>query len=384
MSVLVSAVGQHDNVGDTVLRRGMLDHLREIAPLRVYVGDKSDGYLSGLGLHEDDVVIRDGSLWRRTVTRELLAGGAVYAFDTGETELQAAFARRFARIAPLLLTNRIRGGVAVQLGVGVREQTAWRRPIAAALRLCDTVTWRDEASRSIMGLGSVAPDWAFALGSPESMLFDTERARPLLAVAFRQSLSHAARDKPSDAWVGTIREFADDLALRPVVVAQIARDSPLTEELAARLDCEAVVWLDDDHARQEERLRATYRDSALVLSDRLHAVVIAATEGAVPVALSTGAMDKTTRTLDSAGIHGTSVPRDLSDPPAALGVIRDALTRRPEIMRAVADSRHRLTEGTGRLRDRLRSKGLVTDPEHGTSAQVPGTDASLLSEGGVP
>ncbi len=359
MRILASAVGQYDNVGDTVLRRGFLDHLRTIAPLQVYIGDKTDDYVSGLGLQPDDVAVRNSKQWRSEVSRALLKGG-VYAFDTGETEVERAFAKRYLKLAPLLAVNRLRGGTAVQLGVGVRASTAWRHPIASVLRLCDMVSWRDEKSRSMMGLGAVTPDWAFALGSEDTFLTDDSIPRPYLAIAIRQGLSHMARDKPSDTWVATVRATADRLGLEPIVVAQIERDGPLAEELAARIGCTALPWLDDNHARQEERLRATYRQSALVLSDRLHAVVIAVTEGTVPIALSTGPMDKVSRTLEGAGILGTSVPRDLSDPAAADAVIDDALARRAEIMRAVVDARARLRALTETLRDRLRAKGRLT------------------------
>lgn len=354
MTVLASAVGQYDNVGDTVLRRGYLDHLRTLGPLTVYVGDKTDDYLSGLGLQSGDRPVRDPRTWRRTVSRHLLAGRGVYAFDTGETEVRRPFALRYLRLAPLLLVHRLRGGTAVLTGVGVREPQAWRHPISAVLRLCRVVTWRDAPSRRLMGLGTVTPDWAFALGADAEVLRDAEAPRPLLALSVRQGLSHAARERPDDAWVARVRALADDLGLQPVVVAQIERDGDLARDLAARLDCEAVTWLDDDHARQEARLRETYRRSALVLSDRLHAVVIAATEGAVPVALSTGAMDKTTRTLAGAGIEGTSVPRDLGDPEAVRAVLADALARRAQIVEAVVAARGRLAELTDRISAEVR------------------------------
>lgn len=349
VTVLASAVGQYDNVGDTVLRRGYLDHLRSLGPLTVYVGDKSDDYVSGLGLQPEDRAVRDARSWRRTVSRQLLAGRGVYAFDTGETEVRRPFALRYLRLAPLLLAHRLRGGTAVLTGVGVRESHPWRRPIAAVLRLCRVVSWRDEASRRLMGLGEVTPDWAFALGADADVLRDASASRPLLAISVRQGLRHAARERPDDAWVATVRELASALGLEPIVVAQIERDGDLARDLAARLHCDAVVWLDDDHARQEARLRETYRRSAAVLSDRLHAVVIAATEGAVPVALSAGPMDKTTRTLAGAGIADTSVSRDLSDPDAALTVLRSALARRGEIVEAVIDARARLSALTERI-----------------------------------
>lgn len=351
MRVFVSAVGQYDNVGDTVLRRAYLDVLRTLGPLEVYLGDKTDGYASALRLHEDDRIHRAGGSWRREISRALAGGRDVYAFDTGETEATRPFARRYLRLAPLLAVSRLRGGLVVQAGVGVRESTPWRLPIAAVLRLASTVTWRDEQSRRMMGLGSVTPDWAFALGADEASLrADTDR--PLLAVAIRQGLEHAARDRPDDAWTARVRGLADSLGLDIVVTAQIERDGPLALDLAERLGGEAVVWLDDDHARQEQRLREAYRRSAAVLTDRLHAAVIAATEGAVPIALVTGPADKVMRTLEGAGIVGTSVPRALEGD--AVDTIIRSVGRRDEVVDAVLDARGRIDRLGFALRERAR------------------------------
>ena len=358
MRILVSAVGQTDNVGDTVLRRGFLDHLRTIAPLHVFVGGKPDSYISGLGLHSEDVAVSDNGEWRSLVSRDLMKGG-VYAFDTGEREVDLAFAKRYLKLAPLLVINRVRGGTAVHLGVGVRESTPWRKPIGAIVRICDLVSWRDADSRAIMGFGSVSPDWAFALGSSAEVLRDADSPRPRLAVAVRQSLDHAARDRLDDAWVHTVRSLADRLDLEPVVVAQIERDGPVTIDLAERIGCEALTWLDSDHARQEERLRGIYRESALVLTDRLHGAVIAVTEGAIPIALSTGRMDKVTRTLDSVGIDHTSVGRSIPDETVLINVVQDALSRRRSIMESVVDARSRLDAVTAELRQRVEAKGAL-------------------------
>lgn len=209
-----------------------------------------------------------------------------------------------------------------------------------------------------MGFGEVTPDWAFALGADDEVLLDTNHPRRYLAIAIRQGLSHAARDKPTASWVEAVGALAQEFDLEPIVVAQIERDGPLAEELAGRLGCESLIWPDDNHARQEQRLRAVYRDSEIVLSDRLHAVVIAATEGAVPIALSTGPMDKVTRTLEGAGIPGTSVPRTLDNPTAAAATISDALERRSEIMSAVVTARETLTELSDVLVERMRRQGV--------------------------
>ena len=358
MRILVSAVGQTDNVGDSVLRRGFLDHLRTIAPLTVFVGDKPDTYVSGLELQSEDVAVHDNREWRSLVSRELMKGG-VYAFDTGEREVDRNFAMRYLKLAPLLMVNRVKGGTAVHLGVGVRESTPWRKPIGAIVRLCDLVSWRDAESQAIMGFGSISPDWAFALGSSADFLRNTDSPRPRLAISVRQSLNHAARDRPDDAWVDKVRRLADEFDLEPVVVAQIERDGPVTVDLAERIGCESLTWLDSDHARQEARLRGIYRESALVLTDRLHGAVIAATEGAIPIALSTGRMDKVTRTLESVGIHRTSVERSIPDEVALNDVVQDALARRPSIVEAVIDARVKLDAVTAQLQQRLEGKGAL-------------------------
>lgn len=348
MEVLASAVGQHDNVGDTVLRRAYLDTLRPLGRLHVLVGDKPDGYVRGLAPREGDVLHREPSSWRRAVSSALLRG-AVYAFDSGETELRAPYGQRYLRLAPLLLANRLRGGAAVQAGVGVREPRAWRVPIASVLRLCDVVAWRDAYTRDLMGVGTVAPDWAFALGTPSAELVaDDGTDRPLLALGVRLD-TPTRRLELDDAWVARLRELADALGLRPVVVVPVARDTAPAERLAARLGAECVGFTDGDHVRQEERLRDVYRRSRLVLGDRLHAVVMGATEGALPVGLTRPARpqappDKVARTLEAAGITGTCVPRDLADVMATRSALVAALARRAEVMDAVVTARERLDQ----------------------------------------
>nr|WP_168209122.1 polysaccharide pyruvyl transferase family protein [Agromyces intestinalis] len=341
MQVYASAMGQVDNVGDTVLRRGFLDALRRVGPLHVYVGARDDDHLSGLGLHDGDRLYRTSAEWRGRLSKALTAERSLYAFDTGETEVQRAFAMRYLRLAPLLVAARLRGGAAAHVGVGVREPTAWRVPISAVLRLCQVVTWRDEPSRRMMGVGGVSPDWAFALGAPEDVLLAApdDADRRTLAIAVRASLSHAERDRPDARWIAAIGTLADELGLEPVVVAQIERDGPLAEELADALGAEAVVWDGPNHAKQEARLRAVYRGSRAVVSDRLHALVIAATEGAVPIGLANGDDDKVVRTLAAAGITGTSVDRALADPDTALATARDAIGRHAEIMASVVEAR---------------------------------------------
>ena len=341
MKVFASAIGQHDNIGDTVLRRGFLDVLRSAGPLHVYVGSQGEDQLSALGLAEGDTLYRSSPEWRSALSGTFLRGPAVYAFDTGEAELTKPFAQRYLRLAPLLLANRVRGGSAVHVGVGLRRSTPWRHPIGAVLRLCDLVTWRDAFSREVVGLGSVTPDWAFRLGAGEAEL-RAEVPRDVLAVAVRSSLPHQPRPEPGEEWAEAVARLAEQQGLRPVFVAQIARDGDLAERLAKAAGGECLLWESAHHADFEARLRQLYRRSAVVLSDRLHGLVIAATEGASPVALAVDPLDKCTRTLAAVGLErGTRVEPGLRDADAVLATARQV---RAQTVEAVLQARRRLDE----------------------------------------
>ncbi len=342
MKIFVSVLGQIDNVGDTVLRRGFLDALRPAGQLQVYVGERDASYLSGLGLSDADVLVRSRPHWRRSISRTSLREPSIYAFNAGEMEVRRSYAMQYVRLAPLLLGLRLRGGHVIHAGFGVRKPTRWRIPIVLALRMADIVSWRDNESRDAMGLGRVAPDWAFALGSPDAALTEESGAqRRQLAVSIRYN-----GQRPDATWVHSVRSLAESLDLSIVVVAQILRDGPLATELAAELGGEAITWDGPDHATQEEKLRAAYRNSRLLVTNRLHAAVMALTEGAVPLALgepkAAGVPDKVTRTLSAVGITGVTVDRHLADVTALKRVAGDALDRREAILGSVINARESL------------------------------------------
>jgi hypothetical protein len=342
MKIFASVLGQVDNVGDTVLRRAFLEAIRPAGDLQLFVGDRDDSYLGALGLADTDTVFRSSATWRREVSRTSLREASVYAFNAGEIEVRRSYAQQYLRLAPLLLASRLRGGHAVHAGFGIRRPSAWRVPIGATLRLCDIVSWRDHESRAAMGFGRVAPDWAFAAGSADADLNTrwSDAGRGLLAVSLRYN-----GPRPDATWTRSVRRLADQHGLEIVAVAQILRDGPLAEELAAELGGVAVVWAGPDHAAQEEKLRETYRRTRLLVSNRLHAAVMGLTEGALPLALALahgGAQagtGKVSRSLAAAGIHGVSVDAGFADFAALERTARDVLGRREPILQHVVDAR---------------------------------------------
>lgn len=335
MRVFVSAMGQRDNLGDTALRRAFLDTLRSYGPLTVFVGDRSDGYIAGLGLTGSDTLVRTSPEWRRA----LLAGartGSVYAHNAGEIELQFHYAVRYLRLLPVLALNRIRGGLNLHVGLGVRAATPWKPVVVAVLRLMHLVGWRDEWSLQYMGIGEYTPDWAFDISGPEdSQAVGTPRSR--VAISIRYNGAGAGH-----GLVSAIRSACTRSSLEPVVVAQIKRDEPAAIELAGLLGGTALTWSSEDMHEQEARVRQLYRESEIVISDRLHALAFGATEGAIPMALSDDPRDKAIRTLSSAGIEVTGIDPHHVTELDLLRILHDAPERRRRLVIALSGAKSNL------------------------------------------
>lgn len=355
MKVYLPVYGQVDNLGDSVLRRGYLDTMRSIAPLNVYAGGKPAGYRSGLGLTAEDTVFEDLGEWRRAAAGAMWDGDAIFAFDTGETMIPAVALARYARQAALIGVGSARGSLSAHIGIGIRSKTRWTRLAGVAMRGMTFVTWRDTFSRDAVGVGRVQPDWAFALGSADSELERVPQPgeRTHLALCIRAGSSSSPRPELGEVWFESVRRIARETSLTPIVVTQVRRDTELAIEIARRLDCEVILWESDDHAQHEERVRATYRRSAIVMGDRLHGLIIAATEGCVPIGLAIANPDKVDRILSTVGIDGIMLPRALDDPDQAVALAQRTLERRPEIMGHVIQARQDLADVQSSIRARV-------------------------------
>ena len=343
--ILVSGKGQPDNLGDSVLRRGLLDALRRHGDLVVSVIDLPDAYLSGLGLQPGDTTVASRPEWQQRVARSCLSG-CLYAFNAGEAQLTAGYAASYLKMLPLLVANRLRGGRAVHVGFGLRAPNAtWGRAMRAVLAACQEVAWRDADSRRWVGVGTVEPDWAYACGTPDDAPGRRRwEDRDVLAVSLRFD-----RAAPGPVWFDIVRTVAREAGLRVVAVPQVERDIPRARELAAELGGEVLEWDGHDHAVNEARVRAVYQRSRLVVSDRLHAVIMGHTEGAVPIGLGTQSVAKLERTLAPVGLHGVTFTQDDVDVAEGVRRVHAALERHEEIVGYAATARARLDALASRL-----------------------------------
>ncbi|MEV7608315.1 polysaccharide pyruvyl transferase family protein [Microbacterium sp. NPDC089320] len=272
----VQPSGQDDNLGDSALRAGLLRALTH-AGARVHVhllGQTSD-YVSGLPHLSNGALYTDRKGWllsAESVPRP------VYVVNAGEISPHADQpypqpdrAREMERVVR-------RGGLVIAAGLGLKDlETAATVRFDSVLREAALVSWRDSGSRDAAGFGRVAPDWAFAEGSSTSA-WRTEGDRPYTAVTLRFD-----RPWPDDSWISAVRGFAKRTGTTIATVAQVARDAPRAVQLAEVLNGHYLGAPSTRHDDLDRHVRGVYARSLAVVSDRAHALIMGATEGAYPL-----------------------------------------------------------------------------------------------------
>jgi hypothetical protein len=160
------------------------------------------------------------------------------------------------------------------------------------------------------------PDWGFGIGpggeAAPALAAVTPASRDRIAISLRGD-----RREPSDEWLDAVERLANRLNRAIVCVVQVEDDDALMRRVADRLNAELVGWGDGDHWAQEQRVRKAYSQSVLALSDRLHGLVIAATEGAIPLGWCEATTVKVTNHFEVIGADhvgpGSSSVVDLID-----------------------------------------------------------------------
>ncbi|MBM4633095.1 hypothetical protein A6411_06335 [Prescottella equi] len=297
--------GQDDNIGDVILRRRMLRSLQDAAPCcAVYVGGASEDFVAALGLRPQDRVYTN--FWRFVLmaTVHSLRKEWLFGFNPGEIMCIRRQSIMHALLIPMMLISLVHGKRCLRIGVGVGlhdYRAIWRHLIWVTVRLAKVNIWRDAPSRDVFGIGTVAPDWAFDESDEDSVPAEDLPGRKYLGVALR---SDGAATSPE--WTAAIGSMAQELGITPVVVVQVRRDAARARALAAEMGCDLLDWTDESHAEQEKRLRYVYRRCEAVVSDRLHVLVMALTEGAIPLGLMEHSDDKVARHFAAAGFDAVS------------------------------------------------------------------------------
>ncbi|MEV8268527.1 polysaccharide pyruvyl transferase family protein [Microbacterium sp. NPDC076911] len=294
MRIFINPSGQRENLGDSVLRRGYINELRELGEVHVLAGAHAS-YVSGLGLTDADCKYATKREWFSAAFNYMRRERSVFAVNAGEVVTGRNFATSYVWQYALAQAVRAGGGATVAMGMGNREEPGTTRLLLRRFAHgADFVTWRDESACAQFGVGSVQPDWAAALGQPDAELMSGSSARTRVVVSLRGD-----RDVPDANWFTAVEESLAAMGSPEVIaVVQVLRDTDRARELAHRFGGRTLEWpTDRSHAEHEQVLRALYRTSKAVISDRIHALIIGMTEGAVPIGFTPHSAQKVSKTF---------------------------------------------------------------------------------------
>ncbi|WP_442903705.1 polysaccharide pyruvyl transferase family protein [Gordonia sp. Z-3] len=295
MTVYVPLIGQYDNIGDIVLRRQLLDWLSSLEDVHAYVGDSPLAYDESLlqGLRDRNVRLsKSFSSWYK----ELICNrDAAYVFKPGELQLSLGGLKEHIALLPAAAAIRARRSRQVlRVGAGVKtDHQLYRWLIEPSVRLATPVVWREPLATRLFG-GRTEPDLAFGQGTPVSDMRTGNRER--VSISLRGD-----RPLPPQPWFDAVQALARD-GYELVVVTQVARDQRRSAEIADRIGGRAVLWEGRGHTDQESRLREEFSTSSIAISDRLHVLILALTEGAAPVCNLPDSHAKISRHMEAAGI----------------------------------------------------------------------------------
>lgn len=346
----VSLTGPAGNIGDALIRRGTLDWARDTSDqLIAYTGNAPDVWFRQLGVPTGTRVLRS----KRSVPRWLwllitAPPRPVLVFEAGEIPLDRGNVMREVVFLAETLIVRLKRGVIVRPPRGIRAPTnpaAWLHSHAACLS--QVALWRDAASAAVAGGGQIAPDIGFAAGTRAGKAW---ASRGELIVSLR-----GARPSPDDAWVQAVRAVAASERLRIRTVVQVREDEQRARELADALGGQFEPWADTDAVAQETLLRERYDDARLVISDRMHVLVLAALSGAVPAELVAQPTRKISEAFDTIELHDISCDASSIDADEMQRFLHSQLDRRLEVRERVAGAERQLAEIEADLRATIRA-----------------------------
>lgn len=293
LDVFFHLAGQDDNLGDSALRLAYLNAARgKSRRMHLFFGAATPDYLAGFALGRRDRVY---SLRRDWLAAAAAAERGVHFLNAGEINPppgdfpNAGRSKELGRLIDA-------GTTLIAAGFGVKDPEMIGQVVFDdVLRDAALVSWRDQRSRDVAGFGDVTPDWAYSLGTPTAAWAPPEQ-RPLLAVTLRFD-----RPWPGSEWTGALRQLAARTSTRIVTVAQVARDAPRAVRLAEELGGDYFMSPSMDHRTLDAHVRSVFRMSRIVVSDRAHGLIIAASEGAYPIG-SAAEPQKIHRLLATAGL----------------------------------------------------------------------------------
>jgi polysaccharide pyruvyl transferase WcaK-like protein len=326
--VFVTLTGDYPNIGDALIRRRSLAWARLCGDsVAAFVGRAPDMWCQQINLSDEDDIYRQADIRSWFVAMLKAPRGFTLVLEPGEVDLRLNQYKWETMVLLFSLMTRIKGGRVIRpprsLSRASPILTFWHK---LGLRCSEVVLWREADSQALVDTGEVVPDIAFS----EMPYGDESAPRPRLLISLR-----GLRPRPSAAWEESVQTFAQEQGLVITCIAQVRQDEVRAAELASALGGECIDFGDRDDLEQENLLRRAYAEAAVVISDRLHVLILASLGGCVPCELVPKPSSKVATHFRAAGI--ISITKDAEDSSVAemLSFLHVVHGRRDELRRRV-------------------------------------------------
>lgn len=307
--------GQGDNFGDILIRRNLLELLREYGEPNVLLGSSRDVFIPQLNSRVDDVLFESATRWYLSALYNVCFRGGSYVYKPGEIQITFGGMKEHLAVLPLALASKLSSGRMIRFGSGTRDDPS--KPMVtvfrALLRLDDATYWRDRETRASVRRGDVAPDLAFYSNPTKDGLSEAGvPARHMIVVSVRGD-----RDKVASEWLQGLEAIAEERNSKIVSTYQVGRDRERNKALAEENSWEFIdPGLLGPETPDGERLAELYDGAEVVVSDRLHVLVFALSRGAAVVGMGTDSAGKLRRCLGVVGLAHRVV--DVAGPSSVL------------------------------------------------------------------
>lgn len=332
----VSMNGDFPNIGDAIIRRLAYDLVRDPAGAIVYSANAPDMWLEQINVSARDTIIRGREnfwKWGRAVARA--PRGSTLLLEPGEVILDIGSARREAGLLALALIVKAKGGkIILPPRAAVRPARITLALHRCLCRLASVALWRDRASFERVGVGDLSPDIAFSAGVRTGV---PDHDRDLLVVSMR-----GHRPAPSSEWIRGVKSFAQHASLRIVTLSQVRSDEQRASDLAKALDGTHLPWASGGDLEHEAHLRRLYDSANVVVSDRLHVLIVSSLSGAVPAEVAHCPAPKVRTHFEQIGFDGASLDSASATADEIVEFLAYQASRRAELREKVAEAEHAL------------------------------------------
>ncbi|MDE0776516.1 MAG: polysaccharide pyruvyl transferase family protein [Nocardioides sp.] len=322
-----SAVAQHDNLGDLILRKVGIDWLRSTGhDLHVLAEGMPEGFVDALCLSPADHVHWSKRSWLLHMARHARAEGVGLLLSAGP-QLLADNPRRLANHALTLgvATAVARRGATAKVGTAITGSGERAASLESAIaRTAAVFSVRDQQTVDVLGLdqSAVFPDVAFAESFVRfySGSLTPHEDRSIAALSFREDEAGKV-----ESALPRIVAWCTAQRLRPVLVVQVQRDDAFARRMGASLGVEVVGWASGAaHGAQLTKVCEAYAQARVVVTNRLHAAIFGMVHEALPFALEDDKR-KVARTLAPLGLEDVTWTAECSVSEAAERLLRERL-----------------------------------------------------------